>query len=201
MPLDRDVEPSTTLISKQSYKMTPKELAKLKIQLKELLNKGYIRPSSSPWGCPTLFVKKKDQYLRLCVDYWSLNTITIKNKYPLPRTNILFFQLSGAKVFSKVDLRSGYHQNKIHSEDIPKTAFSSRYGLYEYLVMSFGLTNAPAHFMYLMNSVFMPELDKFVMVFIDDILIYSKNKEEHEQHLRIILQRLRDHQLYAKFSK
>jgi hypothetical protein len=169
--------------------------------LKELLNKGYIRPSSSPWGCPTLFVKKKDQYLRLCVDYWSLNTVTIKNKYPLPRTNILFFQLSGAKVFSKVDLRSGYHQIKIHSEDIPKTAFSSRYGLYEYLVMSFGLTNAPAHFMYLMNSVFMPELDKFVMVFIDDILIYSKNKEEHEQHLRIILQRLRDHQLYAKFSK
>jgi hypothetical protein len=130
-----------------------------------------------------------------------LNVITIKNKYPLPRIDILFNQLAGAKVFSKVDLRSGYHQIKIHSEDVPKTAFSTRYGLYEYLVMSFGLTNAPAHFMYLMNSVFMPELDKFIVVFIDDILIYSKSKEEHAQHLQVILQRLQDHQLYAKFSK
>jgi hypothetical protein len=130
-----------------------------------------------------------------------LNAVTIKNKYPLPRIDILFDQLAGAKVFSMVDLRSGYHQIKIHPEDVPKTAFSTRYGLYEYLVMSFGLTNAPAHFMYLMNSVFKPELDKFVIVFIDDILIYSKSEEEHAQHLRLILQRLRDHQLYAKFSK
>jgi hypothetical protein len=139
--------------------------------------------------------------LSLCVDYRPLNAITIKNKYPLPRIDILFDQLDGAKVFSKVDLRLGYHQIKIHSEDVSKTAFSTRYGLYEYLVMLFGLTNAPAHFMYLMNSVFMPELDKFVVVFIDDILVYSKNEEEHEQHLWIILQRHRDHQLYAKFSK
>jgi hypothetical protein len=146
-------------------------------------------------------VKKKDQSLRLCVDYWPLNAVTIKNKYPLPRIDILFDQLAGAKVFSKVDLRSGYHQIKIHPEDIPKTAFSTRYGLYDYLVISFGLTNAPAHFMYLMNSVFIPELEKFVMVFIDDILVYSKNEEEYEQHLQIILQRLRDHQLYAKFTK
>jgi hypothetical protein len=182
-------------------KMTPKELAELKVQLNELLDKGYIRPSSSPWGCTALFVKKKDQSLRLCVDYRPLNTITIKNKYPLPRIDILFDQLAGAKVFSKVDLRSGYHQIKIHLEDVPKTAFSTRYGLYEYLVMTFGLTNAPVHFMYLMNSVFMPELDKFVVVFIDDILIYSKSEEEHVQHLRVILQRLRDHQLYVKFSK
>jgi hypothetical protein len=129
-----------------------------------------------------------------------LNAVTIKNKYPLPRIDILFDQLAGAKVFSKVDLRSGYHQIKIHPEDVPKTAFSTRYGFYEYLVMSFG-TNAPAHFMYLMNSVLKPELDKFVVVFIDDILIYSKSEEEHAQHLRVILQRLRDHQLYAKFSK
>jgi hypothetical protein len=130
-----------------------------------------------------------------------LNAVTIKNKYSLPRIDILFDQLVGARVFSKVDLRSGYHQIKIHSEYVPKTVFSTRYKLYEYLVMSFGLNNAPAHFMYLMNSVFMPEMEKFVMVFIDDILIYSKSEEEHAQHLRVILQRLRDHQLYAKFSK
>jgi hypothetical protein len=170
--------------------MTPKELAELKVQLNELLDKAYIRPSSSPWGCPALFVKKKDQSLRLCVDYRPLNAVTIKNKYPLPRIDILFDQLAGAKVFSKVDLRSGYHQIKIRAEDVPKTAFSTRYVLYEYLVMSFGLTNAPAHFMYLMNSVFMPEFHKFVVVFIDDILIYSKSEEEHAQHLRVILQRL-----------
>jgi hypothetical protein len=146
-------------------------------------------------------VKKKDQSLRLCVDYWSLNAVTIKNKYPLPRIDILFDQLVGAKLFSKIDLHSGYHQIKIRPEDIPKTAFSIRYGLYEYLVMSFGLINPLAHFMYLMNSVFMSELDKFIVVFIDDILVYFKNEEEHEQHLRVILQRLRDHQLYAKFNK
>jgi hypothetical protein len=181
--------------------MTPEELAELKVQLNELLDKGYIRPSLSPWGCPALFVKKKDQSLRLCVDYWPLNAVTIKNKYPLPRIDILFDQLAGARVFSKVDLHSGYHQIKIRLEDVPKTAFSTRYGLYKYLVMSFGLTNAPAHFMYLMNSVFMLELDKFVLVFIDDILIYSKSEEEHAVHLWVILQWFRDHQLYAKFSK
>jgi hypothetical protein len=165
------------------------------------LQKGLIRPSSSPWGCPTIFVKKKDQSLRMCVDYRPLNALTIKNKYPLPRTDILFDQLSKAKVFSKIDLRFGYHQIKIHPKDISKTTFSTRYGLYEYLVMSFGLTNAPTHFMYLMNSVFMRELDKFVVIFIDDILIYSKNEEEHVEHLRIVLSRLREHKLYAKFSK
>jgi hypothetical protein len=170
--------------------MTSKELAELNVQLNELLYKGYIRPSSSPWGCPTLFVKKKYQFLRLCVDYRPLNDVTIKNKYPLPHIDILFDQLVDAKVFSKVDLCSGYHQIKIRPEDVPKTAFSTRYGLYEYLVMSFGLTNAHAHFMYLMNSVFMPKLDKFVVIFIDDILIYSKSEEEHVRHLRVILHRL-----------
>jgi hypothetical protein len=132
-------------------------------------------------------VKKKDNSLRLCVDYRSLNVVTIKNKYPLPHIDILFDQLAGAKVFSKIDLRSSYHQIKIRSSDIPKTAFSTKYGLYEYLVMSFGLTNAPAYFMYLMNSVFMQELDKFVMVFIDDILFYPKNLKDHRNHLRIVL--------------
>jgi hypothetical protein len=146
-------------------------------------------------------MKKKDNSLRLCVDYRPLNAVTIKNKYPLPLIDILFDQLAGAKVYSKIDLRSGYHQIKIKPSDIPKTAFSTRYELYEYLVMSFGLTNAPTYFMYLMNLVFMPELDKFVMVFIDDILIYSKNLKDHARHLHVVLQRLRDHRLYAKFSK
>jgi hypothetical protein len=137
----------------------------------------------------------------MCVDYRPLNEVTIKNKYPLPQIDILFDQLTGARVFSKIDLRSGYHQICIRHKDIPKTAFTTWYGLFEYLVMSFGLMNAPVHFTYLMNSVFMPELDKFVVVFIDDILIYSKNEEEHAQHLRIVLTRLRENQLYAKFSK
>jgi hypothetical protein len=184
MPPNREVEfiiklqSDTTPIFRRPYKMTPKELAELKVQLNELLNKGYIHPSSFPWGCSALFVKKKDQSLRLCVDYRHLNTVTVKNKYPLPRIDILFEQIAGANVFSKVDLHSGYHQIKIHLEDIPKIAFT-RYRLYEYLLMLFGVTNAPAYFMYLMNSIFMPELEKFVVVFIDDILIYSKSEEEH----------------------
>jgi hypothetical protein len=181
--------------------MTPKELAELKVQLNELLDKGYICASSSPWGYLILFVKKKDQSLRLCVDYRHLNAVTIKNKYTLPHIDILFDQLTGARDFSKIDLHSGYHQIKICPKDVPKTTFSIWYRLYEYLVMSFGLTNAPEYFMYLMNSVFMPELDKFVIVFNDNILIYSKNEEEHARHLRVILQWLGDHQLYAKFSK
>jgi hypothetical protein len=207
MPPDRDIEfaielqPGTAPISKRPYRMPPAELAELKKQLQELLDKGFIHPSTSPWGCPALFVKKKDESLRLCVDYRPLNAVTIKNKYPLPRIDVLFDQLVGAKVFSKIDLRLGYHQINIKANDIPKTAFSTRYGLYEYLVMYFGLTNAPSYFMYLMNSVFMPELDKFVVVFIDDILVYSKNEAEHTKHLHTVLQRLRDHQLYAKLSK
>jgi hypothetical protein len=207
LPPERDVEfvielkPGTTPVSRRLYRMPPNELAELKTQLQDLLQKGFIRPSSSPWGCPTIFVKKKDQTLQMCMDYRPLNEVTIKNKYPLPRIDILFDQLTGARVFSKIDLRSGYHQIHIWPKDIPKTTFTTRYGLFEYLVMSIRLTNAPAHFTYLMNSVFMPELDKFMVVFIDDILIYSKNEEEHARHLRIVLTRLREHQLYAKFSK
>ncbi|WVZ98035.1 hypothetical protein U9M48_043518 [Paspalum notatum var. saurae] len=174
--------------------MAPDELRELKVQLQEQLDKGFIRPSSSPWGCPALFVEKKDQGgKRLCVDYRPLNAVTIKNKYPLPHIDILFDRLAGAKVWLL--------SNKDREEDIPKTAFSTGYGLYEYLVMSFGLTNAPAFFMYMMNSVFMNELDKFVVVFIDDILIYSKSEKEHEEHLKVVLTRLREHKLYAKFSK
>jgi hypothetical protein len=207
LPPERDVEfviklkPGTAPISRRSYRMPPNELAELKTQLQDLLEKGFIRPSSSPWGCLAIFVKKKDQTLRMCVDYRPLNEVTIKNKYPLHQIDILFDQLTEARVFSKIDLRSGYHQIRIRPEDIPKTVFTMRYGLFEYLVMSFRLTNALAHFTYLMNSVFMPKLDKFVVVFIDDILIYSKNEEEHVKHLRIVLTLLREHQLYAKFSK
>jgi hypothetical protein len=152
-------------------------------------------------GMPSPIREEKDNSLRLCADYRPLNVVTIKNKYSLPRIDILFDQLAGAKVFSEIDLRSGYHQIKIRPSDIPKRAFSTIYGLSEYLVMSFDLTNAPAYFMYLMNTVFMPELDKFIVVFIVDILIYSKNLEDHPGHLHVILQRLRDHHLYAKFSK
>jgi hypothetical protein len=148
--------------------MAPNEMMELKIQLQELLDKGYIRSSSSPQGCPALFVKK-DKTLQFCINYRPLIAVTIQNRYPLPCINLLFDQLAGAKVFSKIDLRSGYNQIKIREEDIPKKAFSARYGLYEYLVMSFELTNAPTHFVYLINFIFMTELDKFVMVFIDDI--------------------------------
>jgi hypothetical protein len=177
------------------------QLAELKEQLQELLDKGYIRPSASPWGAPIIFVPKKDGIQRMCVDYHSLNEVTIKNKYPLPRFDDLFDQLKGACVFSKIDLKSRYHQLKIRASDIPKTSFITRYHLYEYTAMSFGLTNAPAYFMYLMNKVFMEYLDKFVIVFIDDILIFSKNEEEHDEHLRLVLQKLRENQLYAKLNK
>ncbi|KAK3124892.1 hypothetical protein QOZ80_7BG0595680 [Eleusine coracana subsp. coracana] len=207
MPPDRDIEfvidliPGTAPISKRPYRMPVNELVELKKQLHEMLEKGFIRPSSSPWGAPVLFVEKKDKTQRMCVDYRSLNDVTIKNKYPLPWIEDLFDQMKGACVFSKIDLRSGYHQLRIRPSDIIKTAFQTRYGLYEYTVMSFGLTNAPAYFMYLMNKVFMEYLDKFAVVFIDDILVVSKNEEEHEGHLRLLLEKLREHQLYAKLSK
>ncbi|KAD6454446.1 hypothetical protein E3N88_09152 [Mikania micrantha] len=173
----------------------------LKKQLDYLLEKGFIRPSSSPWGAPILFVKKKDGSMRMCIDYRELNKMTIKNRYPLPRIDDLFDQLQGACHFSKIDLRSGYHQLKVHEPDIPKTSFRTRYGHYEFTVMPFGLTNAPAAFMDMMNRICKPFLDKFIVVFIDDILIYSKTHEDHSNHLRILLELLRQEKLYAKFSK
>ena len=181
--------------------MSPKELEALREQLDELTASGYIRPSHSPFGAPVLFVKKKDGGLRLCVDYRALNKLTIKNRYPLPRIEDLLDQLHGAKIFSKIDLRSGYHQIRIHDNDISKTAFRTRYGHYEFMVLPFGLTNAPATFMTLMNDIFRPLLDKCVIVYLDDILIFSKSPEEHERHLRQVLEILRQHQLYAKPSK
>ncbi|WVZ76430.1 hypothetical protein U9M48_024406 [Paspalum notatum var. saurae] len=197
-----EVKPTDAPIAKRPYRMAPIEQDEVKNNIDELLAKGYIRPSSSPWAFPVLLVEKKDtNEKRMCMDYRALNEVTIKNKYPLPRIDDLFDQLQGACAFSKIDLRSGYHQLKIRPSDIPKTAFTTKYGLYEYLVMSFGLTNAPAYFMHLMNRVFMDYLDKFIVVFIDDILIYSKSEEEHEVHLRLVLQRLREHKLYAKLKK
>ena len=196
-----DLLPGTQPKSIPPYRMAPVELRELKEQIQDLLDKGFIRPSVSPWGAPVLFVKKKDGSMRMCIDYRQLNKVTIKNRYPLPRIDDLFDQLQGATFFSKIDLRSGYHQLRIRSEDVSKTAFRTRYGHYEFLVMSFGLTNAPAAFMDLMNRVFKAYLDSFVIVFIDDILVYSRSREEHEQHLRVVLRTLRDQQLYAKFSK
>ncbi|KAG8487500.1 hypothetical protein CXB51_018708 [Gossypium anomalum] len=207
LPPEREVEfsidliPGTTPISIAPYRMAPTELKELKTQLQELVDRSFIRPSHSPWGAPVLFVKKKDGSLRLCIDYRQLNKVTIKNKYPLPRIDDLFDQLKGATVFSKIDLRSGYYQLRVKESDVPKTAFRTRYRHYEFLVMPFGLTNAPAVFMDLMNRIFRPYLDKFVVVFIDDILVYSQDEEEHAEHLRTVLQILREKQLYAKFSK
>ena len=183
------------------HRMAPVELQELRVQLQELLDKGFIRPSTSPWGAPVLFAKKKDKTLRLCIDYRQLNRVMIKNRYPLPRIDDLFDQLRGARVYSKIDLRTGYHQLRVRETDIPKTAFRTCYGHFEFTVMPFGLTNALAAFMDLMHRVFQPYLDQFVVVFVNDILIYSQSEWEHKYHLRIVLQLLRDHQLYAKFSK
>ncbi|MCO5585991.1 hypothetical protein L7F22_039928 [Adiantum nelumboides] len=188
-------------VSKRPYKMSLPEAIELKEQLKQLIEQGFIRPSTSPWGAPVLFQKKKDGSLRLCIDYRGLNQVTVKNKYPIPRIDELLDRLHGSKIFTKIDLRSGYYQIRIKESDIPKTAFNTRYGHYEFTVMSFGLTNAPASFNRLMQDIFRPYLDDFVLVFFDDILIYSKDEADHEGHVRKVLEILRQHQLYAKESK
>jgi len=196
-----ELQPDTVPISYAPYCMAPKDTRELQVQLEELTAQGFIRQSQSPWGSPILFVKKKDNSFRMCIDYRELNKVTIRNQYPLPRIDDLFDQLHGAQWFSKIDLRSGYHQLRVRDCDIPKTAFLTRYGSFEFLVMPFGLTNAPAVFMDLMNRIFQPYLDHFIIVFIDDILIYSRSEAEHKEHLSITLQTMRAHQLYAKFSK
>nr|GFA25286.1 putative reverse transcriptase domain-containing protein [Tanacetum cinerariifolium] len=196
-----DLIPGAAPVARAPYRLAPSEMKELSDQLQELSDKGFIRPSSSPWGAPVLFVKKKDGSFRMCIDYRELNKLTVKNRYPLPRIDDLFDQLQGSSIYSKIDLRSGYHQVRVREEDIPKTAFRTRYGHYEFQVMSFGLTNAPAIFMDLMNRVCKPYLDKFVIVFIDDILIYSKNEQEHREHLKLILELLKKEKLFAKFSK
>jgi hypothetical protein len=199
LPPKRDIDFSINLIpgadpvSKATYRMSTSKLKEMQLQLEELLKKGYIHPSVSPWGSLVLFVKKKDGMLRLCIDFRQLNKVTVKNKYPLLRIDDLFDQLKDAKIFSKIDLRSRYHQVRIKDEDINKTSFRTRYGHYEFTVVPFGLSNAPAIFMCLMNGVFRDYLDKFVIVFLDEILVYSKSEEEHEHHLRMVLQVLREH--------
>ncbi|GJZ59529.1 putative reverse transcriptase domain-containing protein [Tanacetum coccineum] len=196
-----DLFPGATPVARTPYRLAPSEMQELSNQLQELTDRGFIRPSTSPWGAPILFVKKKDGSFRMCIDYRELNKLTIKNRYPLPRIDDLFDQLQGSSVYSKIDLRSGYHQLRVREEDIPKTAFRTRYGHYEFQVMPFGLTNAPAVFMDLMNHVCKPYLINCVICFIDISLIYSRNEEEHANHLRIILELLRKEKLYAKFSK
>ncbi|GKA26351.1 reverse transcriptase domain-containing protein [Tanacetum coccineum] len=207
LPSTRQVEfhieliPGVAPVARAPYRLAPAKMKELAEQLKELSDKGFIRPSSSPWGAPILFVKKKDGSFRMCIDYRELNKLTVKNRYPLPRIDDLFDQLQGSSIYSKIDLRSGYHQLRVREEDILKTAFRTRYGHYEFRVMPFGLTNSPAVLMDLMNRVYKPYLDKFVIVFINDILIYSRNEKEHEGHLKTILELLKKEELYAKFSK
>ncbi|GKE36495.1 putative reverse transcriptase domain-containing protein [Tanacetum coccineum] len=196
-----DLVPGAAPVARAPYRLAPSEMKELSDQLQKLSNKGFIRPSSSPWGAPVLFVKKKDGSFRMCIDYQELNKLTVKNRSPLPRIDNVFYQLQGSSVYSKIDLRSGYHQLRVIEEYIPKTAFRTRYGHYEFQVMPFGLTNTPAVFMDLMNRVCKLYLDKFVIVFIDNILIYSKSKQEHEEHLKLILKFLKNEELYAKFSK
>ena len=189
-----ELHPGTSPISMTPHRMAPVELHELKVQLQELLDKGFIRPSTSPWGAPVIFAKK-DKTLRLGNDYRRYNMIMINNRYPLPRIDDLFNQLRGARVYSKIDLRTSYHQLRVRETDIPKTAFRMRYGHFEFTVMPFELTNAPTTFMDIMHRVFQPYLDQIVVVFVYDILIYSQFEEKHEGHLRIVLQALRDHQL------
>jgi hypothetical protein len=199
LPPRRDIDFSIELalgavpVSRTPYRMSTPELVELKLQLKEMMEKGYIWPSVSPWGAPTLFFKNKDGVLRLCIEYRKINKMNIKNKYPLPWINDLFDQLRGATNFSNIDLRSTYHHVQIKDEYIHKTTFRTIYGHYEFVVVPFGLTNAPSTFMCLMNNVHNKLLDNFLLVFIDDILIYSKDMEEHEEHLKLVLQVLSEH--------
>ncbi|GJY30361.1 putative reverse transcriptase domain-containing protein [Tanacetum coccineum] len=195
------VLPGAAPVARAPYRLELAEMQELSTQLQELSDRGFIRPSSSPLGAPVLFVKKKDGSFWMCIDYHELNKLTVKNRYPLLRIDDLFDQLQGSRVYSKIDLRSGYHQLRVRKEDISKTEFRTRYGHYGFQVMPFGLTNAPAVFMDLINRVCKPYLDRFMIVFIDDILIYSKRKKEHSGHLRLILKLLKEDGLYAKFSK
>nr|GEZ26391.1 putative reverse transcriptase domain-containing protein [Tanacetum cinerariifolium] len=196
-----DLVPGAAPVARAPYRLAPAEMQELSTQLQELSDRGFIRPSSSPSGAPVLFVKKKDGCFRMCIDYRELKKLTVKNRYPLLRIDDLFDQLQGSRVYSKIDLRSGYHQLRVRKEDIPKTTFRTRYGHYEFQVMPFSLTNALAVFMDLMNRVCKKYLDRFVIVFIDEILIYSKNRKEHEGYLKLILKLLKEEELYAKFSK
>ena len=197
-----ELEPGSRPVAKAPYRLSGPELGELKKQLTELLDAGLIRPSRSPYGAPVLFQKKKDTpELRMCLDYRALNKQTIKNRYPLPLAADCFDKLAKAKVFSKLDLRKGYYQVRIAEGDEPKTTCVTRYGSFEFMVMPFGLCNAPATFCTLMNDVLRPFLDKFVVVYLDDIVVYSETMEEHKRHLAEVFKALRENQLYLKRSK
>jgi transposase InsO family protein len=195
------LEPGARPVYKPLYRLTQAEKAEVERQVADLLRKGYIEPSQSPWGAPVLFVPKKDGGLRMCIDYRALNKLTVKNRYPLPRIEDLLDQLQGAKVFSGLDLASGYWQIRIEDDDVPKTAFRTHVGHYQWRVLSFGLTNCPSTFQQVMNDVFREYLNKFVIIYLDDILIYSSDAVQHEQHLRLVLQKLREHKLYCRSHK
>jgi hypothetical protein len=200
-PFKIDLKSNTTPFGRYGHRMTQEDTVEAGKMIKDLLQHGFIQPSQSPWGSPMFLVDKPDGTKRMVIDYRALNEATIRNRYPLPRVDELFDQLQGALYFSKIDLRTGYWQIRIDAEDVPKTAFTSRHGHYEWLVLPMGLTNAPASFMSLMENTFREELDKFVVVFLDDILIYSRTIEEHEEHLRLAFRRLRANKLYVKESK
>ena len=188
-------------LSKAPYRMSPTELAEMRKWLTELLDAGYIQPSKAPYGAPILFQKKQDGSLRMCVDYRALNKVTVKYKYPVPLIQDLFDKLTKAVYFTKLDLGSGYWQVRIAKGDEPKTTCVTRYGSYEFLVMPFGLTNASATFCNLMNDVFYEYVDHFAVVYLDDIVIYSESLEDHLEHLRKVLSKLREHQLFVKKEK
>nr|MBF0685815.1 aspartyl protease family protein [Pseudomonas sp.] len=200
-PFRIELKPGTQPFGRYGPRMTVADTQEAEKMLKELLVKGFIRPSRSPWGSPMFLVEKPDGGNRMVIDYRALNAATQRNRYPLPRVDELFDQLQGARYFSKIDLRTGYWQIRVAAEDVPKTAFTSRHGHFEWLVLPMGLTNAPAEFMALMENTFRQELNRSVLVFLDDILIYSRTLEEHERHLRVVLQRLQSQKLYAKLSK
>jgi Reverse transcriptase (RNA-dependent DNA polymerase) len=207
MPPRRGVELKIELkegaepVSKPVYRLSPAEQNELKSQIEILLEKELIRPSVSPWGAPVLFAKKKDGGLRMCLDHRALNKLTVQDKCPILRVDELFDRLHSATHFSNIDLRSGYYQIRVREGDIPKTCIRTRYGSFEFLVMPFGLTNAPSTFQALMNEVFRDYVDKFILVYLDDVLIFSRSDEEHKQHVEMVLQRLRDEKLFAKLSK
>lgn len=195
------LEPGSRPTSKGMYRLSPKELLDMERQIKDLLERGFIVPSTSPYGAPIIFVKKKDGSLRMCIDYRALNKITVKNKYPMPRIDDVLDKLQGANVFTSLDLQSGYHQIRIHESDEHKTAFRTPLGLFQFRVLPFGLTNAPATFQTLMNDLFRPHINKFVQVYLDDILIYSKDEEEHEKHHGDCSPDSEEAKLYIKLSK
>ncbi|GKA65587.1 putative nucleotidyltransferase, ribonuclease H [Tanacetum coccineum] len=196
-----ELEPGSKPPAKAPYRMPPPKLEELRKQLKELIDVGYIRPSKAPYGAPVLFQRKKDGSLRMCIYYRALNKVTIKNKYPIPLIADLFDQLRKARYFTKLDLRSRYYQVRIAEGDEAKTTCVTRYGSYEFLVMPFGLTNVPSTFCTLMNKLFYSFLDKFVVVYLDDIVVYSHTLEKHVLHLKQVFQVIRDNELYVKLEK